>query len=266
MIDFSSGVSLKILVTNDDAIHAPGLWALVQELKQVAELLVVAPDREQSAVGTSFTLHRPLQIKRKRPPIKGIETYAVNGTPTDSVVLALGLLAKDKVDMVFSGINKGSNLGNDVFISGTVGAALQGYFYGLPAIAISVKVIEEARFDVAAKLAGLLARMAQQGSLPRRFLWNINLPDLPLSGIRGIEITRLGHRSYREDIKEEGRGYYRIVRENPEPDGEPGTDIQAVTEGIISITPLQSDLTATGSFPPEELCHSLFQKLRLSTA
>ena len=117
---------MKILVTNDDGIFAPGLWTLVKELRNIAQVVVVAPDRQQSAIGTAVTLHQPLRIQKIRPAVPEVETYSVEGTPADSVILALGKLAKNKVDTVISGINQGPNLGNDVLISGTVGAALQG--------------------------------------------------------------------------------------------------------------------------------------------
>jgi 5'-nucleotidase len=254
---------LKILITNDDGIYAQGLWALVEEIRQLGEVLVVAPDREQSAVSTSLTLHQPVRVKEANAPIEGIKAYAVEGTPGDSVVLALGLLAKD-IDLVLCGINNGSNLGNDVLLSGTVGAALQGYFYGLSAIAISVAVTEEARYDVAAKVAGLVVKKFQEGLLPQRFLLNINIPDSPASEIQGIELTRVGQRSYREDIRKGPdwkKGYYWITRETPQGDEEVGTDIWAVRRGRISITPLHSDLTSHQSPYLKELCLSLWQWL-----
>jgi len=132
------GSLLRVLITNDDGIAAPGLWALAEEFNRTAEVVVVAPDREQSGVGTSVSLHSPLRVRSVRPVVPGIETYAVEGTPADSVIIALRMLLKDKLDLVVSGINEGSNLGTDVLISGTVGAAFQAYFYGLPAIAVSV--------------------------------------------------------------------------------------------------------------------------------
>ena len=127
---------MKILVTNDDGIYRRGLWALAAELQRVAEVVVVAPDREQSAVGAAITLHQPLHYTEVEPMVAGIKAYSVAGTPSDSVILALGML--EDVGMVFSGINEGANLGNDVLLSGTVGAALQGYFHGLPSIALSM--------------------------------------------------------------------------------------------------------------------------------
>ena len=128
---------MSILVTNDDGVKAGGLWALAGELQKVAEVVVVAPSREQSAIGTAVTLRQPLSVEKVAPAIAGIETYAVDGTPSDSVILALGRLVKSKVDLVVSGINQGTNLGEDVHISGTVSAALQAYLRGFPVLAVS---------------------------------------------------------------------------------------------------------------------------------
>jgi len=148
---------MKILVTNDDGIFASGLWTLVRELKSIAQVVVVAPDREQSATGTAVTLRQPLRVQRVAPMVTDIEAFSVEGTPCDSVILALGKLMKNSADLVISGINQGPNLGDDILISGTVGAALQGYLRGLPALAISVAGAEKAYLDNAAKLATLLA-------------------------------------------------------------------------------------------------------------
>lgn len=260
---------MKILIVNDDGIYAEGLWALVEELRQISKVLVVAPDREQSGIGTAVSLHRPLRINKMRPLIAGIETYAVEGTPADGVILALKYIAKDKVDLVFSGINKGSNLGHDVLISGTVGAALQGYFYQLPSIAISTAHNGKPQFGVAAKLARLLVERLQNETVLDHFLWNINLPDLPLEQIKGIEVTRLGRRSYGEEVKGRRRpggqrSHYWILRETSYDDGEQGTDIWAVRNGLISITPLQADLTGSSPAYLDDFCQPLLQGLRQS--
>ena len=143
--------NMKILVTNDDGIFAHGLWALAGELKAVGQVIVVAPDREQSAIGTAVTLHQLLRLRKVRSLLPEIETYSVDGTPADSVILALSELAKGEVGLVVSGINQGLNLGDDVLISGTVGGALQGYLHGFPAIAISVDSWENHYFPAAAQ-------------------------------------------------------------------------------------------------------------------
>jgi 5'-nucleotidase len=228
-------------------------------------VVVVAPDREQSAVGTSVTLHVPLRTRAVNPLVKGVQAYSVEGTPGDSVILALGKLLRRKVDLVVSGINEGANLGNDVIISGTVGAAFQGYFHGVPAMAISVTAIEKVRFEVAARLGGMLARAFAEGALPEHFLLNVNLPNVSLGEIKGIEVTRLGGRSYADKIKEGHDGkrrYFWIVRGKAQWNMEEGTDVWAIHNNRISITPLGSDLTSpSGRGPLEKLCPLLFQNL-----
>jgi 5'-nucleotidase len=259
---------LRILVTNDDGIAARGLWALVRELRRIAEVVVVAPDRDQSGIGTAVTLHHPVRISPVPPEATRVEAYSVEGTPADTVILALKTLLKDKVDLVFSGINEGSNLGNDVLISGTVSAALQGYFYGLPSIAISVAAIRRVRFDIAAKFGALIAQEVAANRMPPKFLLNINLPNLPLDQIAGIEMTRLGERSYMDNIKaghDGKRKYYWIVRGKPDWKEVEGTDIWALGQKKISVTPLHSDLSSEIHIKQlGKACYSLFQNLRKS--
>ena len=243
---------MKILLTNDDGIAAPGLWALARELRSIAEVVVVAPDREQSGVGTSVTLHQPLRLRSVKPLVDGIETYVVEGTPADSVIIALKMLLKDKIDLVIAGINEGSNLGTDVLISGTVGAAFQAYFHGLPTIAVSVASFEDLHFEVASRICAIIARQLATGRLPRKFLLNINLPNLPLEQLTGIEITELGERSHTDAVKRGGikaghdgkRSYYWIEHSEPQGKEEKGTDVWALREKKISITPLHNDLTS----------------------
>ena len=259
---------MRILVTNDDGITARGLWALVRELRRIAEVIVVAPDRDQSGVGTAVTLHHPVRVSPVPPEVTRVEAYAVEGTPADTVILALKTLLKDSVDMVFSGINQGSNLGNDVLISGTVSAALQGYFYGLPSVAISVGSLKRVHFDVAAKFGALIAQQVAASNMPQKFLLNINLPNLPLDKITGIELTRLGERSYMDNIKaghDGKRKYYWIVRGKPDWKEVEGTDISALGKNRISITPLHSDLSSQIHLKQlGKVCSVLFQDLRKS--
>lgn len=234
----------KILVTNDDGFLARGLWDLARSLCEVGEVCIVAPDREQSAVGSSVTLHNPLRVKKIRSPIKDVKSYLVEGTPGDCVILALGHLLDKKIDMVFSGINEGSNLGDDVLLSGTVGAALHGYLKGIPSVAISVGALKDVHFDAASRLAVILAPLI--ADLPAGVFLNINLPNLPLEQIKGIEVTRLGRRSYSDEIQpghDGKRDYYWIVRGRPEWLPEEGTDIWAFTNNKITITPLYNELT-----------------------
>lgn len=261
--------TLKILVSNDDGIYAQGLWTLVRELTPLGEVIVVAPDREQSGVGTAMTLHHPLRVTQVVPQVEGVKAYCVEGTPADSIIFALGAL-DNKVDILFSGINEGSNLGNDVIISGTVGAALQGYFRGLPSIALSMTAIENLHFEVAARLGAFIARSVANNALPRDILLNINVPNLPIDKIEGIRVTRLARRSYTEILKEghDGkRNYYWIVRGKPEWSEDEGTDIWAVRHNSISVTPLHNDMTAfTRLDLVAALCPSLWEGLRLGGA
>ena len=255
---------LKILLTNDDGIHAPGLLAAARALALVGELHIVAPNREQSGVGSALTLHEAIPVSPiaidellggEARPQYPITAYSVQGTPADSCVLALERLV-GRVDLVISGINRGSNLGADILVSGTVGAALQGYLRGFPTIAISVGSVQNPQFDAAARLLGLLA--AQLGRTPpeQAFFLNVNLPDRPLSGIKGLQITRLGGRSYGESVREEGieePRRYRISRNKPiSGDSPEGTDIWALKNNRISITPLQVDLTNGEQIPQLE--------------
>jgi len=236
---------MKILATNDDGISADGLWILVEELSKIAQVVVVAPDREQSVIGTAVSLRRPLRVHSVEPIVPEVETYSVEGTPADSVILALGKLAKDSVDLVVSGINQGPNLGDDVLISGTVSAALQGYLHGLPAIALSVYTVDSHSLSAAAKLAALLAKRIDSNALPTNIFLNVNLPALPLAKIRGAKVTQPASQSHSFTVEEEHDGneaYYRLVYQRVNKDTNRKTDIRAIEQGNISITPLHIHL------------------------
>lgn len=254
---------MKILVTNDDGIYRKGLWALAAELQRVAEVVVVAPDREQSAVGAAISLRHPLHYTEINPMVSGIQAYSVSGTPSDSVILALEMF--DDIGMVFSGVNEGSNLGNDVLLSGTVGAALQGYFHGLPAVALSMEDGEEMHFEVAASLANSLANYLSNGSQTEEMLLNINLPNLPLRDIKGVDVTRLARTDYNDLTAEKFTGkrkYYRILRNKPLWNGGEGTDAWAIDKDKISITPLQGMMgTAPGNSTLDNLRALLLRHL-----
>ena len=257
---------MEILVTNDDGIFAPGLWRLVKELQKIARVVVVAPDREQSALGTAVTLRQPLRVQKVRPLLPEVETYSVEGTPADSVFLALGKLLKNKIDLVVSGINSGPNLGDDVLISGTVGAALMGHLRGFPALAISIAAIDNLYLDNAARLAALLAKKVATGSLPGNTFLNVNLPSLPLEKIKGIKITKLASKSHIDTVEEghDGRkAYYWLVRQQINKDADKKTDIWAIKQGNISITPLHAELlNQPPSLIPDSLCSDLLQELQ----
>lgn len=238
---------MRILITNDDGIYAPGLWELARALKEMAEVFVVAPDREQSGVGSSLSLHVPVRASPVTPLVKGVTAYSVEGTPGDAVILALKKLLPEKVDMLMAGINSGANLGPDVLISGTVGAALHGYFQGLPSIALSITDLENLRYETPLRLALLIAQEVEAAALPKRLLLNINCPNLPLDGLEGLEVTRLGQRNYQEVVQEghDGRRkYYWLLRSDPQWVLEEGSDVWAVRNNRISVTPLHSDITS----------------------
>ena len=257
---------MRILVTNDDGILSEGLWTLVKELRNIAQIIVAAPDREQSAAGTAVTLWQPLRIRKVKPVVPEVETYAVEGTPSDSVILALGNLVKDKVDLLVSGINQGLNLGDDVYISATVGAALQGYLHGFPALAISVARGNNLYLDTAAKLAALLAQKINAKSLPSNLFLNINLPNLPPGKISGAQITRLASESHINTVEEGNDGkrkYYWLVRQRQNKTTNKKTDIWAIDQGNISITPLSTNLSGQPSLSVlDKLCDDLSRELK----
>ena len=294
IIPYTGGNTLKILLTNDDGIYAPGLWAAAQALARVGELFIVAPDREQSGVGAALTLHAPVKAtaiatdgRLGRAAVVAADTadasdavetlhpvtaFAVEGTPGDSCILGLEKLA-GPVDLVVSGINSGSNLGWDVLVSGTVGAAWQGYVRGYPTIAISVGSVQNPRFDGAAALLQTLAQRltarpdaaaateapavaadTPAGGGREPLLLNINVPSLPPELLAGIELTRPGGRSYGEAVREEGFGpqkRYWIARNRPVmADNGPGTDMHAVRNNRISLTPMHLNLGHQQQIPP----------------
>jgi len=259
---------MRVLVTNDDGISADGLWALVAELKKAAEVVVVAPSEERSAVGTAVSLFRPLRVTSIAPPVAGVEAYSTDGTPSDSVILALGKLAADRIDMVVSGINPGPNLGDDAFISGTVGAALQGYLHGLPALAISLDGANSPHVTIAAKVAALLAQKIDQTALPRYVLLNVNVPNLPLHEIKGLRVTQPANRSHGHSVivKQGSEGKqtrYQLIRQRLTNDTGLNTDVAAIERGDISITPLHNYWFDLPSTPiTDDLFSGMLQELR----
>ncbi len=238
---------MKILLTNDDGLNAPGLRAAASSLREVARVVVSAPDREQSGTGSSVTLNGPVRAAKTRPIVAGVTTYSIEGTPADSVILALERLVRG-VDMVVAGINSGANLGQDILISGTVGAALQGYVRGLPAIAISIASLHPTSFDAASLLLQRMVSELDQGALPSPSLLNVNLPPLQDHEISGIDITCLSGRAYTDQIRAGNDGrrkYYWIARSRLVGEPVEGTDIWSVRNNRVSITPLHTDLTAS---------------------
>jgi len=236
---------LRVLVTNDDGISAKGIWILARELSKIAQVAVVAPDRERSASGTSVTMRQPLRVRKVEPQVPGIEAYAVGGTPGDSVILALVKLLKNRVDMVVSGINRGVNLGDDVYMSGTVAAALQGYLHGINAIAVSVnKESELQQIDTAARLSKLLVKRITFDSPEKKVFLNVNIPNLPFTDIHKAVITRLDSNSHTDWAKEvednEGR-YYQLERQQNDGIHDDKTDILRHRTGqYLHYTPLHA--------------------------
>lgn len=233
---------MRILLCNDDGYQAPGINCLEQALKEVADIFIVAPDRNRSGASNSLTLDRPLTVRSYKK-----NAYYVNGTPTDCIHLALtGLFQDDLPDMVVSGINHGSNLGDDILYSGTVAAATQGRFLGLPSIAISMQEPAEC-FETAMHVIKKLVLNLRASPLPASTILNVNVPNVPLHELRGYEVTRFGTRHCSEKIIKQvdprGHEIYWIGLPGPEQDAGPGTDFYAIRSEKVSITPLSLDWT-----------------------
>lgn len=231
---------MRILVSNDDGVFAPGIHFLSKELSTIASIDVVAPDRNRSGASNSLTLTRPLRVKTLENGFISVE-----GTPTDCVHLAVTGYLEPQPDVVVSGINDGANLGDDILYSGTVAAAMEGRYLGLPAIAVSL--VGDKHYQTAAEIAKKLVLKLKNHTLPKQTILNVNVPDLPIEEIAGIEVTRLGTRHCAEPIVKEmdprGRPIYWIGPPGPEEDCGPGTDFFAVRRGYVSVTPLHLDMT-----------------------
>ena len=233
---------MRILLSNDDGYQAPGLICLEKALSEKAEVTVVAPDRNRSGASNSLTLESPI-----RAHVADNGYTFVDGTPTDCVHLAITGLLKQEPDMVFSGINAGFNMGDDVLYSGTVAAAMEGRVLGLPAIAISLGGERFEHFDTAARFAVSLLERLQHEPLPADTILNVNVPDIAWDKIEGVEATRLGRRHKSEPVVKmqdpRGKDIYWVGPVGAEQDAGPGTDFHAVRHNRISITPLNVDLT-----------------------
>lgn len=233
---------MKILISNDDGYMARGIKTLARALSEMGEITVVAPDRNRSGASNSLTLENPLRLDLLDDGV-----YRVEGTPTDCVHLAITGLLEQEPDMVVSGINAGANLGDDVLYSGTVAAAMEGRFLGLPAIAISLVGHDATHYETAGWVAQQLVARLKASALPADTILNVNVPDLPIDQITGFESTRLGHRHKAEPVIKEydprGRAMYWIGPAGEEEDAGPGTDFDAIRRGAVSVTPLQIDLT-----------------------
>lgn len=233
---------MLILVTNDDGVHSPGLIALFKAMKEIGDAVIIAPDRERSAVGHSLTLHRPLKVEEVREHV-----YSVNGTPTDAVVVGVSKILPRKPDIVVSGINRGGNLGDDITYSGTVSAAIEGTILNIPSFAISIQGDKNYHFETAAFFAATIADYIMEKPMPYDTFLNINVPNLPKKTVKGMKLTRQGKRVYDNSIQEvyspRGERYYWIGGGVPYWEHAEDTDINAVEEGYVSVTPIHLDLT-----------------------
>lgn len=233
---------MRILLSNDDGVHADGLAALIEALSAIADLDVVAPDRDRSGASNSLTFKTPL-----RPQVLRNGAVSLEGTPTDCVHMALRGYLKKKPDLVVSGINHGANLGDDVLYSGTVAAAMEARILGIPSIAVSLVDPTEYHFDTAGAIAKQLVERVVKDPLPANTILNVNVPDLPLEKIRGIEVVRLGVRHSAGPMVKMRNPYgqmvYWVGPAGPGADADLGTDFHAVASGCVAVTPLQVDLT-----------------------
>jgi 5'-nucleotidase len=238
---------MRILLSNDDGVYAKGLNVLASTLQDIAAINVVAPDRNRSGASNSLTLSAPLRVRRLDNNFISVE-----GTPTDCVHLAITGLLPDHPDMVVSGINEGANLGDDTLYSGTVAAAIEGRFLGLPAIAISLASYQYKYYETAAIVAKQLVQRSFDDKLPAYTILNVNVPDVPYNELQGWEITRLGRRHRAEAVIAQmdprGRTVYWIGPPGSAQDAGPGTDFFAIRENKVSITPLHVDLTQYNAF------------------
>lgn len=233
---------MRILVSNDDGYFSPGIACLAEALKTVAQVDVVAPERDRSGASNSLTLIRPLRLNRAPNGF-----YFVDGTPTDCVHLAITGLLDTEPDIVVAGINHGANLGDDVIYSGTVAAAMEGRFLGLPAIAVSLVGKYGKNFPAAARVVLELLERLKRHPVPSDTILNVNVPDVPYDQLQGFEATRLGHRHKAEPVIKSadphGNPIYWVGPSGPEADAGPGTDFHAVRRQRVSVTPLHVDLT-----------------------
>lgn len=233
---------MRILLSNDDGYFAPGLATLAEALAPLGEITVVAPERNRSGASNSLTLDRPLSVRRAANGF-----YFVNGTPTDCVHLAVTGLLDHVPDMVISGINDGANMGDDTIYSGTVAAAMEGYLFGIPSIAVSMSQHQPQNFATAARVVLEMVKRFQANTFPPPVLLNINVPDVPYEQIQGMKVVRLGKRHKAEPVIKwvtpRGETVYWVGAAGSAQDAGEGTDFHAIEQRMVTITPLQIDLT-----------------------
>lgn len=235
-----------ILLSNDDGVHAQGLLCLKRAMKEIGDVLVVAPDRPRSSCSHAITLHKPLRVFEWRDP-DGDIVYACNGMPADCVVLGVRVLCPRKPDLVIGGINDGPNLGDDIIYSGTVAAAREAALEGCRAFAISVAGFESIRYESAIVVAQWLAKQLLKTELPPSVFLNVNVPNLPLDKIKGLKVTKRGFKHYvgqpEKRVDPQGRVYFWRGSEQPISELSPNTDVGEVANGFVSVTPLHIDTT-----------------------
>lgn len=256
---------MNILVTNDDGLYTPGIWSLAEALTNVGSVTVIAPDREQSGVGSGVSIQHPVRVSEAMSQIEGVVAYSVEGTPGDCIVLAMQGITP-KPDLVVSGINEGANTGIYVLMSGTVGAAVQAHLWNVPSIAVSVSSMKTVRFDVAAAMGRVLAQMFRDEVLAGPMLLNVNLPNVGLDEIEGIQIARLARGSFEaklEKAESPRHDYYYIARGKTEWNEQQGTDVWAIRNRYVSITPLHLELTSDVFEPMmTEFAPTIFERLK----
>ncbi len=240
--------NMKILVSNDDGYLATGINVLSEALQEISEVIVVAPDRNRSAASNSLTLSSPLRVTKT-----GEDRFSVNGTPSDCVHLALTGLLDEEPDLVVSGINHGANLGDDVIYSGTVAAAMEGRFLGLPTIAVSLVGERLTHFDTAARVVSEMVQKLAASTLSSDVILNVNVPDRPYAELTGLRAVRLGFRHKSEPVVRSkdphGRTIFWVGPAGKGQDAGEGTDFHAVEHGAVAVTPLKVDLTRHDSLP-----------------
>jgi 5'-nucleotidase len=237
---------MRILVTNDDGVSSKGLHALAEAMRRLGTVTVIAPERERGAIGHAVTLHKPLRLIRMDKDV-----HAVNGTPSDCVLLGVTQLMPKPPSLLVSGINRGLNLGDDVTYSGTVSAALEGTLLGIPSIAVSLEGMESFRFETAAYYAARIAEAVLRHGLPPETLLNVNVPNRTRAAVAGVKVTALSRRQFVDPVIEKidprGRKYYWIAGTRVSWDRGKDSDDQAIRQGLVSITPLHMDLTHYGA-------------------
>jgi 5'-nucleotidase len=251
---------MNILVTNDDGIDSKGLWTLARAMNRIGQVSVIAPDKERSGVGSCLSFRSDININEVTSSIPGVTAYAVDGTPGDCVMLGMNRLSAGKVDLVVSGINPGPNIGRDIQYSGTVMATLQGYYAGIPSIAVSLfpeKYDEKLDFDFAAEVAEKLALNIKNNRLQINSILNVNVPNIPRDRIKGILITRTADTGYVKPSRIQGE---KVMRYTLEPDytrissSAQDTDIWAINAGYISISPLRFEVNHREVLPSVTAC------------